>query len=148
MVEVSFYHLQREPLDVALPKLLEKVYERSLKAVLIAGSDERVEALNDRLWTYRKESFLPHGGPSDGSAADQPVYLTTKEENPNGATVLVMVDGVDPAFKGDFDRCLDMFDGNDEDAVAAARERWKADKAAGHEVTYWQQGDRGWEKKA
>jgi DNA polymerase-3 subunit chi len=33
--------------------------------------------------------------------------------------------------------------------VAHARERWKAEKAAGHAVTYWQQNSRGgWEKKA
>lgn len=148
MVEVSFYHLQREPLEQALPKLLEKACERGLRAVVLAGSAERVAALNQRLWTYSREAFLPHGAAEDGHAADQPIFLTTEEENPNGATVLVTVDGVDAGFMSDFERAVDMFDGNDEAALAAARERWKAAKAAGHDVTYWQQGPKGWEKKA
>ncbi len=148
MAEVSFYHLQREPLEAALPKILEKVLESGLRAVLVAGSAERVQVLDEQLWTYRRQSFLPHGAAGDGRAAEQPIYLTTDEENPNGATVLVLVDGADPAFKSEFDRCLDMFDGNDEAAVAAARERWKACKEQGFDVTYWQQGPRGWEKKA
>lgn len=148
MTEVGFYHLEREPLESALPKLLEKVLERGLRAVVLVGSDERMRALNDRLWTYRRESFLPHGTVEDGYAPAQPIFLTTAEENPNGASVLVLVDGVDADFKGTFERVVDMFDGNDAEAVAAARARWRASKEAGHAVTYWQQDSRGWAKKA
>ncbi len=148
MVEVSFYHLQREPLEVALPKILEKVLERGLRAVVMAASRERVAVLDEQLWTYRRQSFLPHGAAGDGRAREQPIYLTTEAENPNGATVLVLVDGADPADKSKFDRCLDMFDGNDAPAVAAARDRWQACKDQGFDVTYWQQGPRGWQKKA
>jgi len=148
MTEVSFYHLQLRPLTETLPKLLERVRAADLRAVVLAGSKERVEALDAALWTYDPDSFLAHGTKRTGHAADQPIYITTDEENPNGATVLVTVDGVEPGFVGDFDRCLDMFDGNDEASVKAARERWKAYKAAGHDVTYWQQSPEGrWEKK-
>lgn len=143
MTEIGFYHLQREALETALPKLLEKVLERGLRAVVLAGSAERVSALDDRLWTYSREGFLPHGKAGDGADADQPIYLTTEPENPNGATVLVLVDGIDAAFKDSFARCVDMFDGRDEVAVQAARQRWKDGKAAGHTTTYWQQGERG-----
>lgn len=149
MTAIGFYHLQRMGLERALPKLLEKALERELKVVVLAGSEERVEALNRALWTYAQRSFLPHGSAGDGFAEQQPVYLTAVEENPNGATVLALVDGVDPAFVGDFARCLDLFDGNDEAAVAAARRRWKAWSEAGHEVAYWQQtAQGGWEQKA
>lgn len=147
MTEVSFYHLQRMPLDQALPKLLERVLERGEHAVVLAGSVERVEHLNDVLWTYDAGSFLPHGSADDGSADRQPVYLTTNEENPNDAAFLCLVDGGQPGFLGTFQRVLDLFDGNDESAVEAARTRWKAAKAAGFEVTYWKQSDAGrWEK--
>ncbi len=148
MTEVSFYHLQRQALTAALPKLLERVDAARLRAVVMAGSPDRVEALDAALWTYDPGGFLAHGTAHTGFADEQPVYLTTEEENPNGATVLVTVDGVAPGFVGAFERCLDMFDGNDDASVAAARERWKAYKAAGHEVTYWQQSNEGrWEKK-
>jgi DNA polymerase-3 subunit chi len=109
---------------------------------------ERVSALDDALWTYNERSFLPHGTARDGSPEDQPVWLTTEAENPNGATVLVLTDGA-TGDVGGWSMVLEMFDGNSDDAVAAARERWKAHKAAGHELTYWKQSDEGkWEKAA
>ena len=149
MTDVGFYHLQRSPLEQALPKLLEKVLGAGLRAVLKAGSEDRVEALNSLLWTYDQRGFLPHGSRKDGHADQQPVWLTELEENPNGATVLILTDGASSEAVDDYERCLDMFDGNDPEAVQAARQRWKAYRAAGHAVTYWQQTERGgWEKKA
>ena len=149
MTEVAFYHLTRKPLERAMPELLEKVVERGLRAVVLAGSEERVHTLNDHLWVWDKGSFLPHGAAGDGDPADHPVWLTQDEENPNGATVLMLIDGRDAASKGDYDRCLDMFDGRDETAVQAARDRFRAARDAGHEVTYWKQNDRGgWERGA
>lgn len=148
MTEVSFYHLQRTPLERALPKLLEKVLESGNRAIVMAGSSDRVASLNAALWTYEQRSFLPHGGPDDGHAALQPIYLTAAQENPNGATVLVLVDGVDHGRIGDFERCLDIFDGNDPEALEAARSRWRTRAAEGYAVTYWQQSpDAGWQRQ-
>ncbi len=149
MTEVSFYHLERTALEQALPRILDKALAAGLRAVVVAGSDERVSALNSALWTYDPNSFLPHGSAEDGRAADQPVYLTTEDENPNSATVLALVDGVESEILATFDRVLDLFDGHDDAAVQAARQRWKKLKDAGHELTYWQQTERGgWEQKA
>lgn len=149
MTEVSFYHLQRAPLERALPRLLERVLQSGMRAVVLAGSPERVEQLDTLLWTYDPGSFLAHGSANDEFEGDQPVFLTTDEENPNGATVLVLLDGVDAEFTGDFERCLDMFDGNDPGAVEAARARWRAAQAAGDAVKYWKQDDAGhWEQAA
>ena len=143
MTEVSFYHLQRAPLERALPRLLERVLQSGLRAVILAGSPERVEQVDTLLWNYNPGSFLAHGTATDGFASDQPVFLTTDEENPNGASVLVLLDGVDAEYVGDFDRCLDLFDGKDPAAVDAARARWRAAQAAGNTVKYWKQDDAG-----
>lgn len=148
MADVAFYHLTRKPLETALPELLEKVVERGMRAVVRAGDEDRVRGLSELLWTYRKDSFLPHGWAEDGNGERQPVWLTTAEDNPAGATVLLLVDGVAASDLDGYDRCLDLFDGRDEDAVAAARDRWRAARAGGHGVTYWKQGERGWEKGA
>ena len=149
MTEIGFYHLQIAPLERALPKLLEKVLERGMRAVVVAGSEERVEALNTALWTYDQASFLPHGSARDGNAEAQPIWLTVEDENPNGANVLVLTDGTDSPHLDRFERCVLMFDGTDEQALAAARRRWQAYKSAGHKLTYNQQTEQGgWEKKA
>jgi DNA polymerase-3 subunit chi len=148
VTEVSFYHLQRRSLEETLPKLLERVMASSLRALVLAESEDRVDALSSRLWTYEQGSFLAHGTGRERYPDQQPIYLTSNEENPNQATVLVLVDERLPDFVGSFDRCLDLFDGNDDRSVLNARERWRSYKTMGHTVTYWQQDDNGrWKKK-
>lgn len=149
MSDIGFYHLVRWPLERALPKLLEKVLESGARAVVMAGSEERVESLASLLWTYHPNSFLPHGTARDGKPEQQPIWLTERDENPNGATILVLTDGAGSEAVERYARCLEIFDGGDPDAVARAREHWRIYKDAGHTVTYWQQTDTGgWEKKA
>ncbi len=149
MTEIRFYHLQRKSLEDTLPVILERAYGRGQRALVMAGSPERVEALAAHLWTYRPDSFLPHGTARDGAAAQQPIYLTAEAENPNEAELLILCDGATRADLGGFTLVCEMFDGNDETAVAAARERWKAYKESGHRLAYFQQSPAGkWEEKA
>lgn len=146
MTEVFFYHLTRQPLDKALPALIEKCLERSWKVVVQAAGPERVSALDDALWTFSDESFLPHAAGPDG--AEETVWLTTTSENPNGAAVRILVDGAEPPDLGPYERALVMFDGHDQDALDAARAQWKTLKSAGHAVTYWKQDTDGrWKKE-
>ncbi|MFC5068374.1 DNA polymerase III subunit chi [Flaviflagellibacter deserti] len=149
MTEVFFYHLQQQPLERVLPVLLERCLERGWKVVVQAGSDERVRALDELLWTFSDESFLPHGTEAEGKPEMQPILLTASDINPNGAQVRVLVDGAEGPDLGAYIRAMVLFDGNDEDVVAGERLRWKALKAAGHEIAYWQQDDSGrWVKRA
>lgn len=148
MTDIAFYHLERSTLEEALPKLLEKTLAASKRALVLAGSESRVEALTERLWTYDQDAWLPHGSIKDGNPGDQPVWLSANDSNLNGATFLFLTDGATSADVDAYERCFELFDGNDESAVTAARERWKSYKDAGHELTYWQQNARGgWEKK-
>jgi DNA polymerase-3 subunit chi len=117
------------------------------RIMLIAGSDERVEHLNQLLWTYDDASFLPHGSARDGNAARQPIFLTNTTANPNHADMLVLVDGARAPDLTSYKRVCDMFDGNDESAVEAARQRWREAKLAGHALTYWEQTPSGWVKR-
>jgi DNA polymerase-3 subunit chi len=147
MTGVGFYHLRTTPLERALPSILERALSQGHRIVVMAGSEERVKYLDSLLWTYAEASFLPHGSARDANAARQPVFLTERDENPNAATMLVLVDGARSARVAEFARCCDIFDGGDEAAVAAARQRWSEAKAAGHELTYWEQTEKGWEKR-
>ena len=146
--EVNFYHLTRSALEDALPRLLVKTLQAGERAVVMLGSPERVDALNMHLWTFDQDSFLPHGSAKDGEADRQPIWLTHLDENPNGAAFLFMADRARSEKVSDYKRCFELFDGRDETVVAESRERWKAYKAAGHTVVYWQQTPSGgWEKK-
>lgn len=148
MTDIRFYHMMTKRLEQALPELLAKAITVQPRIVIKAGSRERIEVLDSLLWTFDAASFLPHGYVRDGNEAEQPVWLTTEDDNPNGARMLVLADGATSDQVANYELCCELFDGNDESAVQAARARWTAYKAAGHELTYFQQDEQGrWVKK-
>ncbi len=150
MTEVRFYHLIEQRLERVLPQLLEVSLQRGWRVVVQVASDERVEALDAHLWTYRDDSFLPHGTSHSPDASDQPVLLTASDGNPNSANVRFLIDGAPlPEEDANYERLVLIFDGNDDDAVAVARERWSQAKARGYEASYWQPDENGrWVQKA
>jgi DNA polymerase-3 subunit chi len=150
MTEMLFYHLQRQPIERVLPGLLERSLERGWRVVVQSASEERIEALDAHLWTFREDGFLPHGTWREAEAAQQPVLLTVSDHNPNGATVRFLIDGAPvPTDAAAYQRIVLLFDGEDPDAVAAARLCWSDAKQQGFEATYWQPDEQGrWQRKA
>ena len=155
MTEVLFYHLQDMSLESVLPPLLEKSLERGWRVVVQSTSQERAEALDAHLWTYRDDSFLPHAtwragdAGRGGDAQGQPIVLVVEEGNPNRANVRFLIDNAAlPADSHAYERMVLVFNGDDGDALAAARVAWTDCKARGFEVTYWQTDERGrWQRR-
>lgn len=149
MTEILFYHLTESRLEDALPPLLDKSIERGWRVAVQTGSEEQRDSLDMHLWTYREESFLPHGTDAGDFASEQPVLLVASSENINGATVRFLVDGAEPPPLERYERVVFLFDGHDQPQLEAAREQWKRLKGEGHTLTYWQQNNDGrWMKKA
>ena len=147
--EVWFYHLERSSLDQVLPELLEKTLARGWRASVRTSDPADLEHLDDWLWAYREDSFLPHSSAGGGGEARQPILLTTGVDNANAAQALFLVHGAPPGDLSGYERCILIFDGQDDTALTAARGQWKTFRAAGHGVTYWSQSsERGWERKA
>ena len=144
MTDVHVYHLGRQPLEAVLPTLLQRSRERGWKALVRVTSPERLAALDDHLWTFSDESFLPHGTDLDPDPGRHPILLTQSDLNPNGAAILFLLDGAPmPEAIEAFARVALILDGRDEEAVAAARDTWRQVKARGHTTTYWQQDESG-----
>ncbi|MCB4769248.1 DNA polymerase III subunit chi [Ancylobacter sp. Lp-2] len=148
MAEVFFYHLKERPLEAALPQLLLKCLERGWRCVVQAASPERVDALDQHLWTYDDASFLPHGTDRQPEPHRQPILLTDGESNPNGAQVRFLVEAAELDDASPYLRVIHMFDDREPAHIERARHSWKAARAAGHEVAYWQQDAQGrWTRK-
>ena len=149
MTEVLFYHLQNMSLENVLPPLLEKSLDRGWRVVVQSSSQERTEALDAHLWTYRDDSFLPHATLRAGNSQDQPIVLTVDEGNPNSANIRFLVDNAAlPADSATYERMVLVFNGDDAESLAAARSAWAACKAQGFAATYWQVDERGrWQRR-
>lgn len=148
-MRVDFYHLQKSTVEQTLPVLAEKVYATGKRLLIRTDLIERAEHFNALLWTYKPDSWLPHGTQTDGFESDQPVFITAADDNPNHAEMIMLTDGGEIGEILSFERCLNLFDGHDETAVQNARKLWKNVVQSGHEAYYWQQNDAGkWEMKA
>jgi DNA polymerase-3 subunit chi len=149
MTEVLFYHLQNMSLESVLPPLLEKSLERGWRVVVQSTSEERADALDAHLWTYRDDSFLPHATWRAADAAEQPILLAIEDGNPNQAQVRFLVDNAPlPPDCDSYQRMVLVFNGDDDDALAFARSAWSDCKTRGFDVTYWQADEHGrWQRR-
>lgn len=147
--EIWFYHLERSSLDQVLPELLEKTLGRGWRALVHVRDKGLRDAVDERLWTWKADSFLPHGQANDERQASQPILLSDSLDNANGAQALFVVDGGELGDIAGYERCLVIFDGRDDAAVTRAREQWKQVKAGGNEASYWRQTEEGgWSRAA
>ncbi len=145
--EIRFYHLERQILEQVLPALLLKALDQGRRVVVKTRDEKEAERLSEHLWVFQPDVFLPHGTKKDGFAESQPVWITAQDENPNSANVLILAQGAESDCVESFALCCTMLDGRDPDQVAQGRERWKQYKERGFSLTYWQQGEKAWEKK-
>ncbi len=153
MPEIAFYHHTRRSVDETLPTLLERSLARGWRVVVQATTQERLTRLDDYLWGYRPESFLPHGTKKAGAPEAQPIYLTCEADNPNGADARFFLEGarIAPVIAGGAApraRAALMFNGEDEAELADARAQWSELRDGGQSLVYYQQSDNGWEVKA
>ncbi|SNZ08051.1 DNA polymerase III subunit chi [Cohaesibacter gelatinilyticus] len=150
--EIFFYHLQRQPLEMALPRLLEKCLERGWKSFVQVGTPERLKGLDAQLWTFRDDSFLAHGLAGQDHEDKQPILMSSHPlPAANGAQVRFFVDGALPntdlSLLEGLERAILMFDDQDEVTKQASRSCWKELKEKDFSVSYWKQtGGGGWEK--
>lgn len=131
-----FYHIEHTSLDAAIAPLIEKCLDRKWRVVVVAH-DDTLERLNKSLWTFREDSFLPHGR-ARTDAAKHPILLSTEATATNGAKVALLLDGSDVGMET-FERVMVVFDGGDETARAKARQQYKAVTDAGGGARYFQQ---------
>ena len=149
MTEVRFYHLQTKTTAQALPEILGKAFSQGRCAVVKTPDEKSAKDLDKAFWTFKDDSFLPHGVTGDKFEDKQPIWITDKDENPNGADILILTGGVNTEMIEDYALCCQILEPGNDDAIQAARSRWKEYKEKDYQVTYWQQNERGgWDKKA
>lgn len=149
MAEVFFYHIQTKSVEALLPPLLEKTLAKGWRALIVCEMPERQDVIDSQLWTYRDESFLPHGKSQDPHPEAQPILISDAANNENGAHCLFLVDGAEIDDPSGYERVVYLFDGRTEERLAQSRTYWTRLKDAGNDVTYWLENPSGgWEKKA
>jgi DNA polymerase-3 subunit chi len=136
-VLVDFYHLASVPLERVLPSVCEKVLAGGGRLPVVA-EESRLERIDEQLWTYSPDAFLPHGRER---AEGQPILLSPAPEPTNGAANIALADGLWREAALGFERAFFFFDTSRRDA---ARDVWRSlNEGPGIETRLWKQDDRG-----
>lgn len=147
-MEYWFYHLEASTVEGILPGLLEKTRQKGWRA-MVKLPEGQLKEMDDYLWTYKDDSFLPHGRDDEPMAEQQPITLSANAESAEGHQAVFLLSGTDIADMKGVERCMVMINGRSQDDIQRERARWKALKETGASLSYYQQNDRGgWEKKA
>ncbi len=148
MTDYRFYHLEHTTLDKALPSIALKAWESGKHVMIKAPDKKEASRLNDILWSFHPTTFLPHGVDGDKNPVRHPVWITVKDDNVNMAEILILTHGCTHPQVESFSMVCELLDGRVQSQIEDARSRWKSLKDAGHDMTYWQQDDKGkWGKK-
>jgi DNA polymerase-3 subunit chi len=132
MPRATFYRIEKgryrdDPLMVVCI-LAGRVYQARQPLLILARDDEQAQAIDEKLWEFDENAYIPHqiAGDADDAvtavlvvppgveADDRPLVINLRDEPPPGA----------------WERVLEVVPA-DEALRAAARERWKAYKARG-----------------
>lgn len=143
-----FYHLEASTLESVLPGLLEKTLEKGWRA-LVKLPEGKLAQLDNFLWTFREDAFLPHGREDEPQSDLQPILLSSTIESAKGFDAVFLLDGAVIEDMEGVSRAMIMINGRAAEDVQRERGRWKTLKETGASLAYYQQNDRGrWEKKA
>ncbi|MFV2038326.1 MAG: DNA polymerase III subunit chi [Paracoccaceae bacterium] len=144
-----FYQLSGASLKDTLAMLITKARENGWRVLVRTGAQDRLEWLDKNLWLGRDADFLPHGIAGGEFDADQPVLLTTGDENPNASSCLMAIDAAPVSARevNTMQRVCIIFDGGDDAHLRAARQQWQELSGAGCGAQYWAQDGAKWVKK-
>ena len=148
MSEVFFYHLTQTPLEVALPKILERALYADWSVELRLGMDADLDSVSDAIWKGPDESFLPHCFEDNDKLHDYPIVLS-KSPLPEVRDCLIVIDQAELQENEmeKFKRVCLLFDSKNEAELTNARESWKSLSDAGVNTVYWAEDQGRWKKK-
>lgn len=147
--EVYFYHLTRQTADQALVPLLGKCLSQKWRVQVQATDQSYLDWLDEKLWLGADDGFLPHGLDTAEHADLQPILLTIKPDT-TGFDCQICLNGAGPVQEqmADLKRVCILFNGNDPDELALARQQWSELVQAGVGAKYWSEESGSWDLKA
>lgn len=135
MTQVDFHSKVPDKLNYAC-RLVRKARAAGMRVVLFAESRVQLSALDELLWTFSEQDFLPHVMAGDELAAQTPIILTDDAEQPlPHHQVLVNLSQQTPAHFARFERMFEIVSTDEEDLLAG-RERYKQYQQRGYPLTH------------
>jgi len=112
-------------------ELAKRAFESGQRALILARSADQADALDEKLWEFDEQAFIPHQIAGDDDDAITPLLIVAP--GTTTADRALVINLRDECAPGLFERVLEVV-AADEAQRLGSRERWKTYKAAGFEV--------------
>ena len=136
MAQVDFYVLG-EPGDDSMLRvacrLTEKAWQQGMSVFVLADDERMAERMDDALWTFRQEGFVPHERWTGTGAPGAPVLIACDTDAPALPDVLVNLGATPPDWHGQCQRVAEVV-GGDPERKASGRKRYREYRDAGFEL--------------
>jgi len=137
MTEVIFVEVTVSRMEIRACEIAEENYAQGRKLQIITVDQEQAERLDDLLWTFKPDSFVPHGlwvGLPDEPA--QPVVITTSKEAVPGMDSLLMMGYGEVDLVSRFSHAFQLVLTDNQDRLDTSRRYWTLRKDAGFSLRH------------
>lgn len=137
MTRIDFYLIPESNDDARLSfvcRLIEKAYKLRHRIYIHVENQTEAHRLDEMLWTYRDDSFLPHNLYGDGPDPAPPIQIGFNTSPEKQRDILINLSKNIPEFYPQFARVLELVT-TDPEVQTNAREHYRVYRAKGHEIT-------------
>tara|TARA_B100001079_G_scaffold167266_1_gene143554 strand:+ start:17 stop:472 length:456 start_codon:yes stop_codon:yes gene_type:complete len=146
LTEFSFYKTSNFRVDETFYVLVQKALEKNLNSVVIFETKEALKDISIMLWSKKPETFLPHSIERDNLSNDSPIYLTTREENPNKSQIIFSPEGALVKKSKNWKRCIYIFDHDDNSSFDRLKEYYFLLENSKEKIELYEQKKGNWIK--
>ena len=146
MTEFAFYKTSNFRVDETFYVLVQKALEKNLNSVVIFETKEALKDISIMLWSKKPETFLPHSIERDNLSNDSPIYLTTREENPNKSQIIFSPEGALVKKSKNWERCIYIFDHEDNSSFDRLKEYYFLLENSKEKIELYEQNKGNWIK--
>jgi DNA polymerase-3 subunit chi len=137
MTEVVFVEVTASQIETRACEIAEHTYAQGERLQIIALDEEQAARLDDLLWTYKPDNFVPHGRwKSMDSESDHPVVITTRKERVPGIASLLTMDYCPVKMVQQFSKVIHVVVVDNQERLEASRRYWTLLKDAGFSLRH------------
>ena len=127
LIRVDFYLLndsQAQTIWLVACRLLEKAYQRGHRVFVLCENQKDAEHIDDLLWTYKDDSFIPHNLQGEGPEPPPPVQIGYDAEPRGFNDILLNMASTIPPYFSRFRRVMEVVAANN-DAKEISRNHYR-----------------------
>lgn len=136
VTQVDFYIIDAKDLngrDHFMCRLINKAYLKKHQVLVLCKDQNSANRIDEALWTYDDESFVPHNLITEGPKYPPPIQISSGEVPTQHRDILVNLTGVFPEQVKQFKRVIEIVY-QDEAVRVNSRELFKSYRQAGFKV--------------